>query len=147
MTIRTVTLPAIGRRATTRRDLTGQNFGRWFVVSFSHTTPGGGNYFICACYCGTIKPTKAKSLLEGRSRSCGCLHYEEWGNRWRKHGQRNSRLFNIWASMKARCNNPKSHKYSSYGARQITVCEQWQDDFTAFHTWAIANGYSDDLQI
>jgi len=28
--------------------------------------------------------------------------------------------------MKARCQNPKNHKYSAYGARGITVCERWQ---------------------
>lgn len=31
----------------------------------------------------------------------------------------------VWATMKARCNNPKHNAYPDYGARGITVCERW----------------------
>jgi hypothetical protein len=29
--------------------------------------------------------------------------------------------------MLARCTNPSSHKFESYGARGITVCDRWRD--------------------
>jgi hypothetical protein len=37
-----------------------------------------------------------------------------------------------WNSMKQRCNNPKSTNYIDYGGRGITVCERWQNSFSAF---------------
>jgi hypothetical protein len=34
--------------------------------------------------------------------------------------------------MKTRCYNPRSPKYSTYGARGITVCPRWRNDLAAF---------------
>lgn len=48
--------------------------------------------------------------------------------------------------MKERCQNPASKAYSNYGGRGIQVCEEWQD-FIPFWRWAIANSYSDELEI
>lgn len=63
-----------------------------------------------------------------------------------KHGDRHSRLYRTWVNMKARCNNPKEPKYMYYGAKGITVCEEWLD-YTAFKEYALANGYTDQLTI
>lgn len=48
--------------------------------------------------------------------------------------------------MKGRCLNPKVREYKWYGAKGVTVCVEWLD-FQAFHDWAVANGYRDDLTI
>jgi hypothetical protein len=48
--------------------------------------------------------------------------------------------------MRHRCNNPNSDNYSYYGGRGIEVCDEW-NDFLAFHDWAMANGYADNLSI
>ena len=40
--------------------------------------------------------------------------------------------FTSWDNMLARCCNPKHPNYSNYGARGITVCEQWRNSFEAF---------------
>ena len=40
--------------------------------------------------------------------------------------------FNVWCKMRQRCSNPKSPDYKNYGARGITVCERWVNDFAAF---------------
>ena len=63
------------------------------------------------------------------------------------HGKRHTRLYSIWTDMKTRCNNPKRDKYARYGARGITVCEEWLNNFQAFYDWAMANGYADNLTI
>ncbi len=34
--------------------------------------------------------------------------------------------------MKQRCHNPKNREYFRYGARGITVCDEWQYSFEAF---------------
>lgn len=64
-----------------------------------------------------------------------------------RHGMRNTRLYDIWRSMKQRCYNPKTNRYKKYGGRGITVCDEWKDNFQSFYDWAMSNGYSDDLSI
>jgi hypothetical protein len=39
---------------------------------------------------------------------------------------RRSHEYTVWASMKARCYNPKVWNYANYGGRGIKVCERWQ---------------------
>lgn len=34
--------------------------------------------------------------------------------------------------MRARCYDPRNNRYAEYGARGITVCEEWRHDFAAF---------------
>lgn len=58
----------------------------------------------------------------------------------------NRRLYGIWRGMRGRCQNPNRPKYSIYGARGISVCEEWQS-FENFRKWAVENGYQDDLTI
>lgn len=56
------------------------------------------------------------------------------------------RLYQIWRMMICRCENPKHIAYKNYGAKGITVCEEWHS-FVYFGSWAINNGYSDNLTI
>ena len=39
-----------------------------------------------------------------------------------------------------RCMNPKDDHYKWYGARGITVCDEWLE-FAPFRDWAMENGY------
>lgn len=64
-----------------------------------------------------------------------------------KHGMKHTRLYNIFMHMKRRCYNPKMQNYKWYGAKGIKVCEEWKNDFIAFHKWAMSNGYNDSLSI
>ncbi|MDE6911097.1 MAG: hypothetical protein K2P44_11570 [Lachnospiraceae bacterium] len=57
------------------------------------------------------------------------------------------RLRRIWSDMKARCYNPASDSFRNYGARGITVCREWKNDFTAFSVWAMEHGYRQNLSI
>ena len=63
------------------------------------------------------------------------------------HSDTDTRLFNIWLSMKQRCEDQNSNNYCRYGGRGISVCEEWKTDYLAFKRWAEANGYSDKLTI
>ena len=66
---------------------------------------------------------------------------------WR-HGAwtRNPRLYNVWATMIHRCEDPHYHKFRIYGARGITVCRDWHDPHR-FIDWAEVSGYRPGLQI
>lgn len=52
-----------------------------------------------------------------------------------------SRLYHVWADMKTRCYNPKTHNYHIYGGKGIRVCQEWLDDYQNFENWAISSGY------
>lgn len=58
-----------------------------------------------------------------------------------------SRLYRIRTGMLQRCNNPNNKDYKNYGARGITVCKEWTEDFMCFYSWSIQNGYQDTLTI
>ena len=49
--------------------------------------------------------------------------------------------------MKERCLNKKNPAFKNYGGRGISVCAEWISDFMNFYTWAINNGYNDNLSI
>ena len=49
--------------------------------------------------------------------------------------------------MRSRCNNPNRKKYKDYGARGIRVCDEWNNDASAFCKWALDNGYDDGMQL
>lgn len=46
-----------------------------------------------------------------------------------------------------RCHKPQSKSYESYGARGISVCQEWRDSFETFSDWAIENGWKPGLTI
>lgn len=58
----------------------------------------------------------------------------------------NKELFNVWQTMKSRCENPNRDNYERYGARGITVCQEWHKAEN-FVKWALDNGYEKGLQL
>lgn len=60
-----------------------------------------------------------------------------------ERGYSQTRLYRIWAAMKQRCYNKNSQNYKNYGARGITICKEWLNDFEAFRKWALEHGYQD----
>lgn len=64
-----------------------------------------------------------------------------------KHGYSNTRLYGIYAKMLNRCTKPKDPNFKRYGAREIDICEEWKTNRESFFSWAISNGYSDDLSL
>ena len=63
-----------------KRDLTGQRFGRWVVLREGTTRKNKRNenlyYWVCKCDCGTEREIGEHSLIYGQSSSCGCLRRE-----------------------------------------------------------------------
>ena len=73
-------------------------------------------------YCGKEFEAQSSNIKHGL-KSCGCLRK---GNN-KTHGLRSHRLYHTWNSMIQRCTNPNHKAYKDYGARGITVCEEWLD--------------------
>lgn len=114
-----------------KRDLEiGARFGRLTAL-----LPLGGHAakYICVCDCGETKAISAYGMLRGSATSCGCFRRELPSTTKRIHGMYGTREFKAWTEAKQRCHNPKNEKFKWYGARGISVCAEWMDDFAAFY--------------
>jgi hypothetical protein len=66
------------------------------------------------------------------------------------HGQakgNQTRIYKIYHGIKNRCLKEREPSYKKYGAKGITICDEWKNSFEAFYEWAISNGYADNLSI
>lgn len=102
--------------------------------------------WLCQCSCGSDPVAiRHHAVQHGRTLSCGCIQKEVAGTVNRKHNLAyKCKLYSVWKSMNGRCNNPTDKSYKNYGGRGINVCEEWQESFSAFYDWAIANGYKEE---
>ncbi len=127
------------------RDLTGQKFGRLTALNRAqdYLSPSGRRRTMwrCACDCGKECTIEAYNLSHGKQVSCGCYRDEQLSRRQKKHGMTDTRLYFVWCGIKNRCYNPNVYEYRFYGARGISMCEQWKNDFLVFYNWAIECGY------
>lgn len=117
-------------------NLTGVNLGKLTVLERDTNISSTKPYWICRCECGNTVSIMGDSIRRGRTTSCGC----------NKHNKSNTRLYNIWLKMKSRCYNHNDSKYKYYGAKGITICEDWRD-FNNFYSWSINNDYNDTLTL
>lgn len=127
------------------KDITGQKFGRLTAIRRAGKQ---GNHLLWEfrCDCGKTVIALGINVKSGKMKSCGCLRAEQGREQLSTHGLSNTRLHEIWKSMRQRCNNPKNPSYPNYGGRGIAICPEW-DDFKLFFDWAILHGYKDGLQI
>lgn len=56
------------------------------------------------------------------------------------------KLYEVWHSMKQRCDNKNHPKFHVYGGRWITYVPEWSDAKN-FCNWALNNGYKEGLEI
>lgn len=123
-------------------DISGQKFGKLTPIEETDKRSGTSPIWICRCDCGNIVEVRKKNLLEGITRSCGCLRKEYYAQR-RTHNKSRSRLYGVWHGMVNRCTNPNTINYNDYGGRGIKVCEEWLNSFQLFSEWATVNGYDE----
>lgn len=107
------------------------SFGRWTI------NKAEGRYTLCTCECGTVRRVATHDLKAGKSTSCGCLRIEravsavKLSNR--THGMEKSPEYRIWIDMRRRCHDERRPDFKNYGARGVTVCEEWRNSFEAFY--------------
>lgn len=120
-------------------------YGRLTVVEFIGVSKDRHKLWKCKCDCGNYTVVPTNSLTAGNTKSCGCLVREQ--KTTLTHGMRNTRLYRIWSSMKARCKYETHIEALNYHDRGITVCEEWNKNFESFAEWAKESGYNDRLTI
>lgn len=111
-------------------DLTGRRFTKWVVqIRDFEIHKDKGIHWICKCDCGVVRAVTQRTLLTGKSKSCGCLSVTVHGFTSRKRNRHP--IYNSWMCMRRRCLDPKNIEYKNYGGRGITFCARW-NDFSLF---------------
>lgn len=124
-------------------DLAGQKFGRLTVLYRLNNYHSRYSYWLCLCDCGNFVEARGCNLKNNHTKSCGCLYHDSNT----RHGKVHHRLYRIFRGMKDRCYRNNVPQYKYYGARGITICDEWLNDFMSFYNWAMKNNYQDDLTI
>ena len=106
-------------------------------------------YYLFKCDCGNVKSIIQDNVKRGATISCGCYlnTNRKNGNCHRTYGFSHTRIDNIYKTMIARCYYPNSISYPRYGAKGITVCDEWRADKKTFFEWALSNGYAENLTL
>jgi len=132
------------------KDLTGQKFNRWTVLSISEKRYRSMTIWLCRCECGVEREIIGNNITRNISKSCGCLKLERTKACKTIHGDavdgKLSSLYRIWQGMKERCFYPSQPAYKYYGGRGIKLCQEWHAYYN-FKRWAIENGYREGLSI
>lgn len=112
-------LPPKNKRGSKRIDRTGELYGEWTVLKFSHLDERRAVCWECKCSCGTVRTIVGSDLAHGSSKSCGCKIVT--------HGMTGTPEYRAWLSLRQRCYNKKNKNYPNYGGRGITVCARWRE--------------------
>lgn len=99
-----------------------------------------GTYWKCKCVCGK-EIIKNHSVLARRDiKSCGCKNDYKHPT---THNMSNTKLYNVWKSMRGRCYRKSDKRYKYYGGKGVTICDEWRENFMGFYEWSIRNGYKE----
>lgn len=136
------------------KDITNQVFGSLTAISLSHLGKKNVAYWNYQCVCGKIHTARANTVTYEAKRkndpelpSCGCIELA----RKTKHGYRKVSkthpLYRAFQSMRNRCHRPNTKGYEHYGAKGVTVCQEWLDDPMKFIQWSLDNNWKEGYEI
>lgn len=131
------------------RDITGLRFNNLTAVRFDHRderVKGGQHYWLFRCDCGNEVVLRKNSVTSNNTTCCADCSRKRKALVNTKHGGVGTRLYREWSGIIQRCTNPNDTSWERYGAKGITVCEEWKR-FEPFKEWAMSNGYNDTLTI
>lgn len=125
-------------------DLTGQRFGRLTVVELYGKNKYKNILWKCVCDCGNEKITTTGQLVQGKTSSCGCFARDIGKTKMLTHGLRHTQIYKTWAGIKDRTNPKNRNCKNNYKKLEITMCDEWRNDFMSFYNWSMANGYKEE---
>lgn len=111
-------------------------YGRLTAIAAVPSVGGAGVKWLFKCSCGSETILRPVVVINGNTRSCGCLRAETERARFVTHGHCKNRQrspeHRLWLNIKHRCLNSNNKSFHNYGGRGITICDKWKDDFAAF---------------
>lgn len=108
-------------------DLTNQKFHKLTVIRRGPNSKKITRWY-CDCDCGSKDVLVSRSsLINGTTKSCGCLKRETIRKLKMTHGihNKNPSFYNHYNKMIGRCYKPKNASFFRYGGRGIKVCDRW----------------------
>ena len=113
------------------KDLKKQRFGKLLVIEYN-----GNGKWLCQCDCGNQTIVRSDYLKSRHTQSCGCIHKKYGGK------VRTDRLYRLYRGIIQRTTTLRKDKHNhTYIEKDITMCDEWRNDFNKFKEWALANGY------
>lgn len=143
-------IASLGNRC---KDITGLKFGSLIAVSFSYVKNRQA-FWNYKCDCGRLHTARANTVTHIAQKkndpqlpSCGCVELA----RKTKHGYRKAKethpAYRAYRGIMSRCYDSNDKGYQWYGAKGVTICEEWLNNPSAFVEWSINNGWSKGLHI
>jgi hypothetical protein len=106
---------------------------------------GAKRFVIAECpYCKEEWKARMDLLVAG-GKSCKNCKDKVAAKKRVTHGYTKHPLYNIWADMKARCNDKNQRSYKWY--KDVKICSEWKNDAKAFIDWALENGWEKGLHL
>lgn len=121
-------------------DLVGRKFGRLTVLEKYHVVTRFPKWR-CLCDCGQTVIVSTGNLLNGITKSCGCLRRDRARERLKaafadSHHESRTALYRYWCNKRLlmRRANPPAY-----------FCDKWEVNFEAFKKWALEHGYKEGM--
>lgn len=109
-------------------DHSGERHGKLRLLRAVRNRYGNWSYD-CLCDCGAMTNASWPNINRGTTKSCGCLRRLNRASQ--THGLSRTYEHRVWKGLRTRCYNKRNRAYKFYGAKGVTICEQWAD-FSAF---------------
>lgn len=106
-------------RKPSKKLAVGQEYGRLLVLAID------GHSIHCRCSCGKEIIRSARSLREGKTKSCGCIRAEATSRRNTTHGGSKSLTYKSWVGMINAYNNPNVRGYQDCGGAGLKLHDAW----------------------
>lgn len=136
------------------KDRIGKRYGCFEVTKVEYDWENHWQVWTLKCvHCGFTKQThNGKDYAKGRNKgNCKCQQVKlppaPKQTKEKKPRLRDHALYSKWKSMNDRCHSKNNKSYKNYGARGITVCDEWRHNFMAFVEWAEKSGWEKGLTI
>lgn len=131
-----------------------EDLGSIYPENTRSNTPRKRKHYLVECACGKQWKALAENVNAGKTTMCKQCQNNIISESSTKHGgyvnRKPTRLMSIYKNMVSRCYNIGDPAYPNYGAKGVTICDEWlckNNGFKEFSKWATNNGYTDTLTI
>ena len=119
----------------------GKKFEKLTCIEYLYTK-NRQHFMKCICECGRETIIRSQDL--SKAKSCGCYRKKRLPKELLPFEKE---IRSRYQGIKSRCYNEGTRSYKWYGAKGVTMCDEWLNDFYSFYNWCISNGFKKELHI